>query len=340
MIRCQDADSRRACATWSTTRSRSLRRTSPDGLLGVPTQMIVASLPSTAWRRSPVARSLRCATFRSISSARPASVIGLCPAFEPADVFFINIDDHDIIAEGERERLRYPQHVPLAVFFQVAAQRRAAAVDLITAGEVDVHAVGAGIAQDLDRQLALGRERQVRGQPHPLACAGVIEVLTRDPLPEPDQRVPGVLADVGQVHGVDPVDDPAGASHVLAFDAGGGRAVLLLTGLIQRPDPQPGAPGDGVKAGDDEPPDHAHHLEGVPAGVVQQPLGLIGGGIPGPLRDAPAITFAQLRHARPDILARLDPRLDTSEAPLKAGDQLPEELTGPTRLYHEGSSRL
>ena len=46
----------------------------------------------------------------------------------------------------------------------------------------------------------------------------------------------------------------------------------------------------------------------------------------GPLRDAPAIAaFNQVRHARPDVLARRDSRLNTSEAPLYTGDQLPEE---------------
>jgi hypothetical protein len=46
--------------------------------------------------------------------------------------------------------------------------------------------------------------------------------------------------------------------------------------------------------------------------------------------------LAQIGHAGPDVLARLDPRLDPHEAAPDAADQ----LTGPAGLYHEASSRL
>jgi hypothetical protein len=53
--------------------------------------------------------------------------------------------------------------------------------------------------------------------------------------------VPGAVADIGQVHRVDPVLHPAGAAYVLALHPGGGRSVFLLPGLIQRPDRQAAA---------------------------------------------------------------------------------------------------
>jgi len=242
-------------------------------------------------------------------------------------------------AESEDERLGDPQHIPPVVVFEVAAQGGTAAVYLIAAHEVGHHAVGAGVGKDLDRQLTLGGERQVFRQPHPPPHGGVFEVLTRDPLPEPDQPVPSVLADIGQVHGVDPIGDPAGTAHVLAFDPRTGGAGFLLAGLIHRRDPQPAPPGRSIQATDDKPPDHAHRRPGVPAGMVEQPLSLIRGGIPHPLRDAPAVAFTQVRQARPDILARLNPRFHPHKAAPDAVSQLAEQVTGPAGLYHEGSSR-
>ena len=64
----------------------------------------------------------------------------------------------------------------------------------------------------------------------------------------PTSAWPGLLPDVGQVHGVDPVRDPARAAHVLALHPGRRGALLLLARLVQRPDRQPPAPATGGAA--------------------------------------------------------------------------------------------
>ena len=93
----------------------------------------------------------------------------------------------------------------------------------------------------------LVRNSRSGGSPMAEDLAGSSIWAGRDPLPGADQRMPGMLADVGQVHGIDPVGDLPGAAQVLPLDPGRGRAGLLLAGLIQRPDHQL-APAAGRRA--------------------------------------------------------------------------------------------
>ena len=125
-------------------------------------------------------------------------------------------------SRGDREgkRRRDPQDVGLRTVLQELPQLRAAAVDLVPAGEVERQAVGVGVLQDIDGQLSLRPEPQVQGQAGNQRLHRVGDVLSRDPLPGSDQRVPGPFPHVGQVHRVDPVRYPPGAAHVLAFHPG------------------------------------------------------------------------------------------------------------------------
>ena len=60
---------------------------------------------------------------------------------------------------------RDPQHIGLAAGFQELPQTRsAAAVHLVAAHEVQPHAVGGGLGEDVDGQLALGAEGQAFGR--------------------------------------------------------------------------------------------------------------------------------------------------------------------------------
>jgi hypothetical protein len=143
---------------------------------------------------------------------------------------------------GEPEVLRYPQHVRLFFLLQVLPQLRAGAVDLVPAGEIGRDAVGGDFLADLDRQLALRAEPQVKRQPGAQGPHRILDVLFGDPLPEPDQRVPGVLPHQRRVHRVNPVRHAVRAPHVLAFDAGSAFAFLLLPCLIQGQHRQPALP--------------------------------------------------------------------------------------------------
>jgi hypothetical protein len=102
------------------------------------------------------------------------------------------------------------------------------------------------------------------------ACVSVRSFSKAAVMPGADQRVAGLLPDVRQVHGVDPVLHPAGTPHVLPLDAAGGLAFLLLTGLIQRPDPHgpppAGPPGGLIQASHHEPAHYPHRGERVPGG--------------------------------------------------------------------------
>jgi len=72
------------------------------------------------------------------------------------------------------------------------------------------------------------------------------------PLYRDGQGVAGPFPHVRQVHGVDAVGNPTGASHVLPFHPGSPGALLRLSGLVQRPDRQPtpsAAAGSGVQPG-------------------------------------------------------------------------------------------
>jgi hypothetical protein len=65
---------------------------------------------------------------------------------------------------GQPEAARDPQHVGLTAALQVLAQLGTGSVDLIAAHEVQPYAVGKGVGEDVDGQLALGAEGQVRRQ--------------------------------------------------------------------------------------------------------------------------------------------------------------------------------
>ena len=246
--------------------------------------------------------------------------------------------------QGEHEVRRHPQHVRLAAGLEELAQLRAVAVDLVAAGEVEADAVGVRAGADVDGQLSLGAEPQVQRQAHEQGLHRVLDVLAGDPLAGADQRVPGLVPHVGQVDGVDPVGHPARAPQVLALDSRGGLAGLFLPGLVDRPDHQAAAPaappGCLLQPGHREPAHHAHRGEGVPARVVQQPLGLIRRPVPGMPGDAPPVELRQLAHHRCKVPARLQPRL----RPGKTRPQQPQQLSPfPQRqpgAYPDGSSRL
>ena len=145
--------------------------------------------------------------------------------------------------QGEGEVRRHAQYVRLAVVLEELAQLGAAAIDLVAAGEIEAEAVGVHLRAQVDGQLPLGAELQIRRQAHGQGLHRIVDVLGRYPLAGADQRVPGLFPHVRQVHGVDPVGHPARASHVLAFDSRGRLAGFLLPGLVDRCDHQAAAPG-------------------------------------------------------------------------------------------------
>jgi len=195
----------------------------------------------------------------------------------------------------------------------VPAQLRAVAVHLISAVEVRPYPAGGDVLADVDGQLAFGAEPQVQWQAHGQGLHRVLDVLARDPLPGADQRVACLLPDIRQVHRVNAVRYPARAPQVLAFDSRGGLAGLFLPGLVDRHDHQPAppfpAPRRLLQPGHRKPAHYAHRGEGVPARVIEQPLGLIRRLVPGMPGDAPPVPLRQLAHHRGRVLARLQPRL-------------------------------
>ena len=261
-----------------------------------------------------------------------------------SDLDRLRAGQHRAGREGEGEVRRHPQHVRLALGFEVRAQLRAVAVHLVSAVEVRSDPVGGGVRADVDGQLALGAEPQVQRQAHDQGLDRVLDVLAGDPLPGADQRVPGAFPHVRQVHGVDPVGHPARAPQVLPLDARGGLAGLLLPGLVDRPDNQATAPfpapGRLLQPGRREPAHHAHRGEGVPAGVVEQPLGLVRRLIPGMPGDAPPVPLRQLAHHRGGVLARLQPWLRPGKTRPQPLQQLKAFPQRKPRTYPDGSSRL
>ena len=178
--------------------------------------------------------------------------------------------------EDEREVRGDPQHVGLSVLLEELPQPRAAAVDLVPAGEIEGQPAGVAVRADARGQLPLGAEPQVRWQAHDQRRHRVFDMLAGDPLPRADQRVPGLLPHQRYVHRVNPVRYPAGAAHVMALHARRRRARLLLPGLVDRrdhPAPAPPAPPRrSLQPGRREPADLAHRRRRVPRRPVQQPL--------------------------------------------------------------------
>ncbi len=137
--------------------------------------------------------------------------------------------------QREHEVRGDPQHVGLPAFPGELPQLGAAAVDLVPAGEVEADAVGVRVRTQVDGQLALGAEPQVQRQAHDQRLDRILDVLPGDPLAGCDQRVPGHLAHVRQVHGVDPVRHFPRTPQVLALDPCGRRVLARL-----QPRPGPG----------------------------------------------------------------------------------------------------
>ena len=244
----------------------------------------------------------------------------------------------------EREVRRHPQDVRLAAGLEELAQLRAVPVDLVAAGEVEPDAVGVRAGAQVDGKLALGAELQVQRQAHEQGLHRVLDVLAGDPLAGADQRVPGLVPHVGQVHGVDPVGHPPRAPQVLTLDSRGRLAGLFLPGLVDRPDHQAAAPspapGRLLQPRCREPAHHAHRGERVPARVIEQPLGFVRRPVPGMPGDAPPVELRQLAHHRGEVPARLQPRLDAPETRPQQLQQLrafPQHQPG---AYPDGSSRL
>ena len=95
--------------------------------------------------------------------------------------------------------------------FEELPQPGAGAVDLVPADEVQPDPVAERLRADIDGQLPFGAELQVWRQAHDQAAHRVIELGGRYPLPGADQRVPGVLPHIRQVHSGNPVSHLAHA---------------------------------------------------------------------------------------------------------------------------------
>jgi hypothetical protein len=74
--------------------------------------------------------------------------------------------------QHQAEAGRDPQHVGLIVVFAELAQLGARSVHLVAADEVQPHAVGQGLGEDVGGQLALGRNTRSSGRPMTADVAG------------------------------------------------------------------------------------------------------------------------------------------------------------------------
>ena len=222
-----------------------------------------------------------------------------CGADLPAAVLVLQQRLHRVRAghpgaggERDHEGGRGPQDIPLPALLKELAQLSAAAVDLVAADEVERQPVGVCVRQDVDGQLALGAEPQVRRKCRNQGLHRVLDLLFRYPLPGADQRVARLLPDVGQVHRVDAVRDPARAAHVLPLDARRAGPLLLLARLVQRPNGHAlpaAAPYRPVQARRGMLPDLAHRRRLIPRCPVQQPLRAVRRPVPAMLGDRPAV---------------------------------------------------
>ena len=115
-------------------------------------------------------------------------------------------------------------------------------------------------------------------------------------------------------------------------------------GLVDRADhhpaPAPAAAGRRFQPGHREPAHHGHRGEGVPARVVQQPLGPVRRPVPAAPGDAPPVHPRQLAGQRRHVLAGLQPRLGPGKT---RPQQLQQLIPSPQRqpgAYADGSGRL
>jgi hypothetical protein len=260
----------------------------------------------------------------SFGSGPGGADLPAAPAAQPRGGLLAGQRDAD--GQDQPEAGRDPQHVGLVVVLQVLAQLGAGTIDLIAAYEIQPHAVGGGLGEDVGGQLALGAESQVLRQAHGRRRHRVTDVPGRDPFPGADQRVPGAFPRIRQVHGIDPVGYLAYAAQVLPFHAGGASAGLDLAGFFDRADRQAAAPagraGGLIQPGHGEPAHHPHRREGVPDCPVEQPLRPVRRAVPGTLGDRPPVPSAQVAHHRGGVLARLQPRLCPREARAQQFQQL------------------
>ncbi len=172
----------------------------------------------------------------------------------------------------------------------------------------------------------------------------VLDLGAGYPLSGADQRVPGMLAHVREVNGVDPIGDPSRAAQILPLDAGLGSALLLLASLVQGPDhqaaPATGAVGCLLQGGHREPANCPHRGEGVPRSPVQQPLSPVRSPVSRMLGNRPAVTPRQATGQRIDILACLKPRLRPGETRSEQAQQCPALPGAQARPYPGSRSRL
>jgi hypothetical protein len=141
---------------------------------------------------------------------------------------------------------------------------------------------------------------------------------------------------VGAVDDVDGVGYLSHAAGVLAFDAGGEAALLLLRGLVEH------RRRELVGQVPDNEVTHQRRRGGlVPCHVVEQPLHPVRRPIPGVLGQRPPVLAWQVSQQPVDVLARLRPCLPASERARQQGQHLgplhPGQLGG---LYYQPSSRL
>ena len=123
------------------------------------------------------------------------------------------------------------EHVCDALFLQPSAQRPVVPVDLIAGDPGERHRGGDGTLDHALRQLRLGRERHVRGNPGAPAAAGVAGPGLWQVQLAVDQRVPA-RGRVSEVDGDLCVLDPPGGAGVLPLYAGRGGALLDVSGLV------------------------------------------------------------------------------------------------------------
>ena len=135
-----------------------------------------------------------------------------------------------------------------------------------------------------------------------------------------------LLPHIRQVHRSDPVRHLPSAAQAVPPGPGGGRALLDLTGLIQRPGHQAAAPARPARrllqARHREPPD-------LPA---EQPLGPVRRLIPGVLGDRLPVTPGQSADQGADVFPRPQPRLWPGEArpqPSRRLSMFPAGKPGP-----------
>src|ERR1017187_1756605 len=89
-------------------------------------------------------------------------------------------------------------------------------VGKVAAEEIEANAVSERTGGDVDGQLPLGAELQIQWQAHKQRLHRVLQMGPGDPLPRADQRMPGILAHIREVHGVDPVRNPGPRSPGIA----------------------------------------------------------------------------------------------------------------------------